>query len=314
MDKVKTIFFGSGEFAVPIIRELLNFPYINVTAVVTQPDKPAGRKQIMTKVPVAEFLKDKKDVKVYQPKKYSEQEEGILTKEKPELIIVADYGQLLPQKTIDYPKFKCLNVHGSLLPELRGAVPIPMAILEGKNITGVTIPVMTTGLDDGPIVASDVVKITDNDTTESLKTVLAERGARLLIEILPMWYSGKINPKEQDHSKATFADKNKIAKENAKFLIDNSPIEACRMVRAFYPWPIAWTNVELQDKKLRLKVYEAKLNSKEIEPGTFLQDEDKLILGLSGGSIELVKLQLEGKAVGNGGDYQYLAGQDATIV
>lgn len=316
MQKIKTIFLGSGEFAVPILEELLKFPYIDLSVVVTQPDKPAGRKQQLQKVPVAEFLTYlATKPTIYQPGKYRNDEDMILDKEKPELIIVADYGQLLPEKTINYPKYKCLNVHGSLLPDLRGAVPIPLAILKGYSTTGVSIPVMTTGLDDGPIVAIEEMEISPDDTTTTLKNKLAKKGAKLLVQILPMWYSGQIEPTEQNESKATIADKSLIAKENAKFTKSESALQVDRMIRAFNPWPVAWTEIKLQDKQLRLKVYKAKLTKRldEFETGRFCVNEGELYLQLSDEALHLEELQLEGKQVGSGKDYLYLAGQHGTL-
>ena len=311
MNKVRTMFFGSGEFAVPILAQLLNMDALEVVAVVTQMDKPAGRNQELKPVPVKEMINnDFPALKVYTPIKYRLEQEEILESEKPELIVVADYGQILPQFTINYPKYKCLNVHGSLLPYLRGAVPIPIAILEGYEKTGVSIPIMTEGLDDGPVLASKEVSIDEIDTTESLKQKLAQQGAQLLVETIPLWLEGKLTPIAQDESKATIADKTLIEKEKAKITPEIQPDRVLRMVRAFYPWPIAWCEIELNGKVLRLKIYSAKnvVNTMHFEANNISRDGKKLLLNLENGSLELLELQLEGKMRAGSNDYLYLNG------
>ncbi|HRN85862.1 MAG TPA: methionyl-tRNA formyltransferase [Candidatus Dojkabacteria bacterium] len=311
MNKIRTIFFGSGEFAVPILEGLLHMAGVDVVAVVTQMDKPAGRNQDLKPVPVKEFINNNyPDLKVYTPLKYRLEQEEILEKEKPELIIVADYGQILPEYTINYPKYKCLNVHGSILPDLRGAVPIPIAILKGYKKTGVSIPIMTTGLDDGPVLAMTDVEIEDTDTTETLKSKLAKAGAELLERTLPQWVDGKLVPLEQNEKKATIADKTLIEKEKAKITSETDSEKAIRMVRAFYPWPVAWCEIDMNGKVLRLKIFKATIsdNSTNAEIGKIYRDGKKLVLNLNDGSIELLDLQLEGKKRAGCNDYLYLSG------
>lgn len=305
------MFFGSGEFAVPILEGLLHMAGVDVVAVVTQMDKPAGRNQELKPVPVKEFINNNyPDLKVYTPVKYRLEQEQILEGEKPELIIVADYGQILPEYTINYPEFKCLNVHGSILPDLRGAVPIPIAILKGYKKTGVSIPIMTPGLDDGPVLAMTDVEIEDSDTTETLKLKLAKVGAQLLERTIPQWVDGKLVPLKQNEKKATIADKTLIEKSKAQVTKDTSAETADRMVRAFYPWPVAWCEIELNGKVQRLKIFEAKIsdNSTNAEIGKIYRDGKKLVLNLNDGSIELLDLQLEGKKRARSDDYLYISG------
>ncbi|MCA9380077.1 methionyl-tRNA formyltransferase [Candidatus Dojkabacteria bacterium] len=310
MNKIRTMFFGSGEFAVPILEGLLSMESVNLVAVVTQMDKPAGRNQDLKPVPVKEILNKKyPDLKVYTPVKYRVEQEAILENEKPEIIVVADYGQILPELTINYPKFKCLNVHGSILPDLRGAVPIPIAILKGYKKTGVSIPIMTVGLDDGPVLAMTEVEIDDTDTTESLKIKLAKAGAELLERTLPQWINGKLVPLEQNEKKATIADKTLIEKSKAQITKDTTAETADRMVRAFYPWPVAWCEIEMNGKAQRLKIFKAKIseNITNSDIGKIYRDGKRLILNLNNGSIELLNLQLEGKKRAGNNDYLYLS-------
>lgn len=310
MNKVRTIFFGSGEFAVPILAGLMNMDVVEVVAVVTQIDKPAGRNQELKPVPVKEFINNNNpNLKVYTPVKYRLEQERILENENPELIVVADYGQILPEYTINYPKFKCLNVHGSILPDLRGAVPIPIAILKGYKKTGVSIPLMTTELDDGPVLAMTEVEIDDTDTTESLKSKLAKAGAELLERTLPQWVNGKLVPLKQNEKKATIADKTLIEKSKAQITKDTPAETADRMVRAFYPWPVAWCEIEMNGKVQRLKIFKAKISESTTNSdiGKIYRDGKRLLLSLNNGSIELLDLQLEGKKRAGSNDYLYLS-------
>lgn len=314
--KIRTIFFGSGEFAVPIFQSLLEDDFLDLRSVITQPDKPSGRKKVLTPVPVKAYVESvSRDVKIYTPSSYRKEQEQILNEERPELIIVADYGQLLPEFTINYPKYKCLNVHGSLLPDLRGAVPIQLAILNGYKKTGVSIPVMTTGLDDGPIVARDKQEIDPEDTTATLKKKLANKGAKLLVEILPRWIDGQIIPEGQDPSKVTIADKSLIAKEVAQIYAKTNINQAERMIRAFNPWPIVWCDLIVKDKRFRMKIFSAKITNREVEgnKGEIVKSDKQLFLCLEDGVLELVQIQIEGKKIGGGDEYRYLADMGAVI-
>src|SRR5688572_22105459 len=149
---IKALFIGTSDFAVPILEKLITSKKVDLAGVVTQPDRPVGRKQILTPPDVKKYLIENSiDVPVFQPEKLGLDAEEILNKTKPELIIVASYGQFIPKIMLNYPKYKCLNIHASLLPDLRGAVPMPMAILKGYEKTGVTLQVMVEGMDEGDI-------------------------------------------------------------------------------------------------------------------------------------------------------------------
>jgi len=314
---MKTIFFGSGNFAVKILEGILKMPFLEVVAVVTQPDKPAGRDKVLTPCPVKAALKDLQYAgKVYEPVKLRNTLEfsPILAEQQPEFILVADYGQIIPVEIIDYPKHKCLNVHGSLLPDLRGAVPAPIAILRGYNTTGVSIPVMTPGLDDGAIVASREAEIQADDTTFSLRMRLADIGIELLNQVLPDWFAGKIIATTQDESKATLTKQSDIAKEKAQVTRDTPVVLAERMVRAFSPWPIAWCSIKVNGKVKRLKILKATIvkqtetNFQELQQPQFTlaKVNKNIYLVLSDGILQLNQLQLEGKNVGSANEYLFL--------
>jgi methionyl-tRNA formyltransferase len=315
LEKVRTVFIGAGNFAVEILKALQASEIIELIGIVTQPDKPAGRKQILTPCPVRELVasdKKLKEIELFQPEKIKVVAENILNQTKPELIIAADYGQILPKSVIDYPKYKCLNVHGSLLPDLRGAVPTPMAILKGYNVTGVSIPIMTPGLDDGPVLALREEKISQEDTTATLRPRLARIGGELLVEILPKWLSGEIQAVPQDEKLATFTRQNDIAKDKAQITKDTKAEVAERMVRAFNPWPVAWCNICLGTKTVRLKIYEASLCIEDAVPiatiGQLYRKNKEIALQLNGGNLIMKRVQVEGKGISEGNQTLFLAG------
>ena len=328
MEKVRTLFIGTSEFAVPALEALASRDFIELVGVVTQPDKPVGRDQKITSPVIKESARRLKvEVPVFQPEKIKESAEEILEKTKPDLIIVASYGQILPASIINYPKYKCLNIHGSILPELRGAVPIQMAILKGFDETGVSIIVMTEKMDDGQIVSTSKIKIRKEETTKSLAEQLSKIGAKSLIKILPDWIAGKVTAKPQDDNLATYCYMKDISKENAE--IDfGKPVEQIeRMIRAFYPWPVAWVWVESGGQKKRLKIYKAalvdinsntdlmghlydfisKIPEKDKKEYVLTSFDKRLFIANKRGALELIQVQLEGKKVGTGGNYLHLA-------
>ena len=329
MTKTKILFIGTSDFAVPILEKLAHSEFIELIGVVTQPDKSIGRHQSeLGQSPVKQWVqtssKKEKKVQLFQPEKLRDEAEKIIELTQPDLIIVASYGQMVPKIMIDYPKFKCLNVHVSLLPDLRGAVPMPMAILKGYKKTGVSIPIMTEKLDDGDIIARREFDIDDDETTESLTKKASNVGADLLISILQKWMNGEVKPVPQDHSKATYCTQNDISKEKAQLLTTDTAIDIDRKIRAFYPWPIAWSflrgpeddkqmegiEANAQFKGKRLKIFKIKVldekypNKKNLK---LFKYENRLILRADDGWLEILECQLEGKKKMPGSDYLFLA-------
>src|SRR4030042_208732 len=188
----RTVFMGSPEFAVPVLRKLAD-KYL-VVGVVTQPDRPAGRGRVLKSPPIKQ-LADELNLPVIQPRKLSEPEVmGQLHQWAPDLIVVAAFGQILRPEVLNLPHFGCINVHASLLPRWRGAAPIQAAILNGDEQTGITIMVMDPGVDTGPILNQDSLPVTLEDTAGSLITKLSHLGAELLQDTLREYLSGKIHP------------------------------------------------------------------------------------------------------------------------
>jgi len=307
---IKTLFIGSGTFAVEILKGLQGFVLVELVGVVTQPDKPTGRKKIMTPSPVGTYVQGMESI--FKPVKLRFDADKILQQTLPELVVVADYGQIVPLSIINYPKYKCLNVHGSLLPDLRGAVPIPVAILKGYKRTGVSIPIMTSKMDDGDVLAVAKVAIASNDTAESLKHKLAVIGSDLLNKTIPDWVAGKVKPVEQDESKATFTWQKDIAKEKAQIKPGMTVEEVDRMIRAFYTWPVAWCNINDGDRNKIVKIYSAEITESPVPAKQFygfVKSGKKLILQLGDSGLIVNSIQMEGKRIMLGKDALFLDGK-----
>lgn len=297
MERIRTIFVGAGPEGVSTLEYLLKDPEVEIVAVVTQIDKPQGRKQIMTPTPIKKIA-SAREIPVYEPQGKDREYKRILDESKPELIIVISFGEILPSFLVEHPKYKCLNIHYSLLPLLRGAVPVPMAILQGFKKTGITIQVMVSQLDEGPIVTQKEIDISPEDTTETLKEKLIFLGVDQLQKTLHPWIAGMISPKPQDNSKATYCYRKDISKENAE--IDwktMKPHYIERMVRAFVPWPIAWATLPNGKK---LKIFSAalkKTQTSKVLPGQIIPDKEQLFFQTSDPQILLnaIEVQQEGK-------------------
>lgn len=306
MQKIKTMFIGSGEFAVPILDSLIKNELIDLVCVVTQPEKPVGRKQILTPTPVGEFLqKNTIKLDLETPVKIRVEADNLMAKYEPELIIVASYGQIIPESILNYPKYKALNLHGSLLPELRGAVPVQMAILNGLTKTGVTIQRMVYEMDAGPILAVKEINLEGNETTDTLMDRLANLGAELLIKVLPDWINGKVEESAQNEMSSSYCYKSDLSKEKAEIKFDTDINLADRMIRAFYPWPVAWVNF---NNKM-IKIYFAVVSDINETSDTikFVKKDKKLFLVLKSGCLEILELQQEGKNRDSFKNYLFLA-------
>jgi methionyl-tRNA formyltransferase len=306
--KVRTLFLGSGAFAVKIFQRLQELEYIDLVGVVTQPDKPVGRKGELGATELGEFLKTigYPESKILKPEKIKLESEAILAEFKPELVVVASYGQIIPSVMLETPKYKCLNIHGSILPELRGAVPVQMAILKGLEKTGVTLQVMSQGMDEGDIVGISEINISKNHTSETLMDDLSILGAELLEEVLPKYLDGSLKTIPQENEKATYCYKEDLSKEKAEITPEKSVIETDRMIRAFNPWPISW----LKNKQGKIvQIYAAKHTDMmfTLPALTLIRYGKDLYLQLKDGSLLLEEVKLEGKNKMKSPDYLFLA-------
>ncbi len=286
----RTVFMGTPAFAVPTLRALAE--RYDVSLVVTQPDRPAGRGRTVVESPVKVAAREL-GLPLFQPDSLRSAEAvARLQAAQPEAIVVAAYGEILRQNVLSLPPHGCVNVHASLLPRHRGAGPIAAAILAGDEVTGVTIMLMDQGMDTGPVLAQAEERIQACDTTGSLTGRLAELGARLLADTLPRWLGGQIAPQPQDSSQATFAPR--LAKEDG--LIDWSDPAAAiwRQVRAFEPWPGAFTY--WQGRRLRITRAEPLPSwCGAEEPGTVLEERFGAAVATGEGALRLLELQVEGK-------------------
>jgi methionyl-tRNA formyltransferase len=243
---LRIVFMGSPAFAVPTLRQLA--AGYQVVGVVTQPDRPAGRGRVMTPPPV-KILAQELGIDMIQPEKLRLPEaQARLQEWAPDLIVVAAFGQILRKNVLELPRYGCINVHASLLPRWRGAAPIQAAILHGDMQTGATIMLMDPGIDTGPILAQQPVDILPEDNAETLGARLSEAGASLLMQTLPGYLEGSIQPHAQDEAGATYAPM--LSKEDGllDFIQPAESLERC--VRAFNPWPGAFLN--WNDKPLKV--------------------------------------------------------------
>ena len=246
---MKIIFIGTPEYGAIVLEGLIKGGYRPVLAV-TVPDKPKGRKQILTP-PVVKVVAKKHNIPVEQPEMIKNLKLKIKNL-KPDLGILAAYGQIIPKDILDIPKFGFLNVHPSLLPKYRGPSPIQFTILNGEKKSGVTIILMDEKIDHGPIISQKSLEIKEQETSETLHDKLAQLGAYLLLETIPKWVKGLIKPKEQDDVQATFTKI--LFREDGK--IDwKKPVELLeREIRAFYPWPGSYIIWENKGKLIKIKI------------------------------------------------------------
>jgi methionyl-tRNA formyltransferase len=304
MTPLRIIFMGTAELSCASLEKLAGQKSFQVLAVVTQPDKPKGRELKLTPSPV-KVLAKKLNLPVLQPlKARDEQFIAELRALKPDLMVVVAYGQILPQSMLDLPTFGCVNVHTSLLPKYRGAAPIQWAIADGEPDTGVTIMKMDAGLDTGPVLSIRRTLILPTDDSQMLHDRLAQLGGELLTETIPGYVAGKIIPQPQPVEGSTYAAK--IKKEDGQ--IDwNSPAQKIwNRLRAFTPWPGAFTFLQTETKPQLLKIWKAepveksggaasRAEASERRPGEILTaDKTGIVVGCGAGALRILELQREG--------------------
>ncbi|WP_239746476.1 MULTISPECIES: methionyl-tRNA formyltransferase [unclassified Mammaliicoccus] len=286
----KIVFMGTPDFSTGVLEMLIQ--EYDVIAVVTQPDRPVGRKKILTPPPVKKVALEH-NIPVYQPEKLnnsSELEEIINLK--PDLIVTAAFGQLLPKSLLDAPKHKAINVHASLLPKYRGGAPIHYAVMNGEKKTGITIMYMAEKLDAGNIISQDEVEILENDTVGEVHDKLATLGTELLKKTLPTIFNGTNDSIVQDDSLATFASNISREDERIDWTEDAQTIH--NHIRGLSPWPVAYTTMD--GKNLKLWRSEIVENVKG-EPGEIIETTKDAIIVATGSEdgVALTEIQLAGK-------------------
>ena len=293
---MKILFMGTPDFAVPCLEKLIKDGQ-NIVGVLTQPDKPQGRKMKLTPPPVKE-LALQNNLEVYQPESLKNDAiKQLLEEKQPELIVVVAYGKILPKYVVDFPKYGCINVHGSLLPRWRGAAPIQWSIIAGDKTAGVTTMKMSEGLDTGDMLLKYETEIGQTETAGELFDRLALSGAELLHDTIEQIDS--IVPEVQDESKANYA--HMLDKQMAQIDWSKSNKEIDCLIRGLNPWPIALTTLNGE----RLKVYSASLQNVSGKAGEVLQADSKngLLVACGEGAMLLNEIQAVGGKRMNAKDY-----------
>lgn len=287
------VFMGTPDFAASSLKALISAGH-SISAVFTQPDKPVGRKRIITP-PAVKVVALENNIEVYQPDSLKTGEaEEIIRSKKPDVIVVVAYGKLVPESILNIAP--CINVHGSLLPKYRGAAPIQWSVINGEKYGGVTTMFMDKGLDTGDIILKDKTEIKEGETSGELYERLAVIGANLLIKTLNLLSDGKIERVSQNNDEATYAPM--LSKEMAQIDFSKSANEVCSLICGLNPWPIAFTFYEGK----RLKVFRAVLDKESGEVGTLLSDK-KLTIACKDSSVTLLEVGLEGSKIQSGEDF-----------
>ena len=284
---IKIVYMGTPEFSVGPLREIVKD--YDVEMVVTQPDKLVGRKKVLTPSKVKEFALEK-GIKVFQPTKIREDYQEIIDL-KPDLIVTCAYGQIIPKELIELPKYGCINIHASLLPEYRGGAPIHHAVMDGKDKTGITIMYMNEKMDEGDILYQKDIDILDTDNTSTMFNKLSILGSEMIRDFIPRLIDGDITPIKQDNSKATYAYN--ISKEDEKIDFNNTSLNVFNKIRGLSEVPGGYAF--LDDK--RVKIFSSKIgNSTKGLPGEIINIyDDGIGVRTSDSEIILTDIQIEGK-------------------
>ena len=290
---MKILFMGTPDFAVFSLRALIDAGH-DICGVITQPDKPRGRGYTLTPPPV-KVVATEKNIPVYQPATLRDEAfASLLSELDPDVCVVVAYGKILPENVLNYPKYGCINVHGSLLPEYRGAAPMQRAIIDGKKVTGITTMYMAAGLDTGDMLLTDEVEILDEDNFEDIHDKLGACGAALIVRTLEAIENGSAVRIPQDDSKATYAAK--ITKADCLLDFSKSASELHDLIRGLSPIPLAFTHTP--DGKL-LKVSAACLSS-ETKTGAVCGEvislSDGITVACGEGAVKLLTVVPEGKS------------------
>jgi methionyl-tRNA formyltransferase len=293
---IRTIFMGTGEIGLPAFRLLQGRSEFEIVAVVTQPDRPAGRNREL-KASSIKLAAMELSLPVFQPESLRNGEAAdALIRLQPDLIVVMAYGQILPRSILNLPTIACLNLHASLLPRHRGASPISAAIAKGDPETGVCVMHMAAGLDTGDVVLSESIPIRRRETAGSLHDRLAATAAMALSRALPLILERRLPRHPQDDSLATHVGR--LDREDARIDWNRSACEIERFIRAMNPWPIAWTSIQVgEEDRKEIKVFSAIVCRKvRGQPGEVLRSDSRgILVGAANGAVLLREVQMEGR-------------------
>jgi len=289
-ENLRVIFMGTPSLSAEILRSLLDAGY-NIVGVFTQPDKKVGRKQMIEKSPV-KMLAEEKNTPIFTPNRLDDIAIEKIRELKPDLIILIAYGKILPAAVLELPKFGAINIHPSLLPKFRGPSPIQNALLNGEQRTGTTIMKMDAGIDTGDILAQQKTEISSDETYLELANKLLQLSRELLLEILPKWIAGEINPQKQNDSEASYCQM--ITKNDGKIDWNDSAENIYNKYRAFMVWPGIFTSWNSQRIKLN-RIILAKGNFESYKNGEIFRIDDTICIKAGANAIGLMEIQLEGK-------------------
>lgn len=287
----RVVFFGTPRFGIPVLEALV--AHHEVVGVVTQPDRVSGRGRRRHAPPVKRVAQEY-DLQVLQPANLRRDEETVqaLREMHADVFVIAAYGQILRPEVLEIPPHGCIGVHASLLPKYRGAAPVAAAILHGEEETGVTLMLTDEGMDTGPIIAQRSIPIAPDDTRETLSKKLANLGAELLIETLPAWLAGEIEPRPQDDDEATMAPL--IDKSDGAIDWEESAVQIDCQIRAFTPWPGSFCTCDGRNFKILCAHPRPDWRGEE-EPGTVVEVEEGIGVVTGEGLLILEEVQLAGR-------------------
>ena len=304
---MRVVFMGTPDFAVPVLRGLID--NYEVVLVVSQPDRLVGRHQELVETPIKKVALEH-NIPVFQPLKIRNEYEDILAV-KPDIIVTCAYGQIIPKAILDYPRLGCINVHASLLPKLRGGAPIHKALIDGYSKTGITIMYMDEKMDNGDIISQREIEILDTDNLESLHDKLSVMGKELLLDTLPSIIEGTNSRIKQDESEVTFAYN--IKREEEKIDFSKSSLEVFNLIRGLSPVPGACALLFDQE----MKIYDSKILDKKYDKAAFGEivdvNREGIIVCTGNGSIVLTKIKPFGKKTMDAYSYVNGIGKDKLI-
>jgi len=281
---MKLVFFGTPEFSVPFLKALDEDEDLIVSAVICQPDKPVGRKKILTAPPTKQYALHH-GIPVLQPASLKKDPIDLEV----DLFIVVAYGKIIPQTILDIPKHGTINVHPSLLPKYRGPSPMQAAIANQDSQTGVSIMLLDAEMDHGPILAQELITLNGTETYPDLQATVHAVGCPLLVQTVKSYVAGNLQPKEQSHEDATFCKL--LSREDGKIDWQESAEQIDAKRRAYTPWPGIWT--QFDDRVL--KIHQLTISDKRLQPGEYLIEDNHLFFGTATTALEITEVQPEGK-------------------
>ncbi len=292
---IRIAFFGTPAFSVPFLTALVDDPAFEVVAVISQPDRPQGRKHEISPTPVKSVALDRQIPVLQLPTLRDESAAAALLALNADFFVVVAYGKIIPQTVLDIPRLGCVNVHPSLLPKYRGPSPMSWAIAEGDATTGVTIMLLDAGMDTGPILSQANIGLDSDETMETLMAKAHEQGVPLLVDTLKRFANGEIVPVPQTNEAATMTRLLDRDDGRVDWTLPMATID--RRLRAYQPWPGLWTVWTRNGVETRIKIHSLQPSDfrADLPPGTVLTKNSRLFVDCSDGTIEILELQPEGK-------------------